>query len=210
MNDKLISKLENFTIWRIIIETLALAFLALFLLSKAIGIQNLEQIIIALNTFKDVLFLLVEVMLALLFFVFFSALIRWIRLDEGILIRPFESTYSGSLDGQSISNMLVMDLQKIRQVHDWASRQKWSETIDSTKDKRALDFLPVPVSNYETVDYNLFTSLGTFSLGSLTISVGQMLLILKKFLGTQGKIISGSVQKNGSTMRLSGNVPALL
>jgi|WetSurMetagenome_2_1015567.scaffolds.fasta_scaffold782652_1 hypothetical protein len=114
MKERLISKLETFTILRVI-AAIILTVLVLYLLSKALGIHSLAPLQASLNTSKDILFSLIEVVLALIFLIFLLALAYWIKLDEGILIRPFEIDASeGKYKSQSISNMLITDLQKIR------------------------------------------------------------------------------------------------
>lgn len=198
-----LSKLEPFI--KVIVGAIILTLLVLYLLTKVLSIYSLTPFQASLSIIKDVLFSLTGIILELVFLGFLVALACWIRMDEGILIRPFEIDVDvGDYNGQTISNTLITDLQKILQIHNWASKFGPVDVSDISKESKPvkIDLALHQTIKREKSAYESGESFGSVSAGSLTFSLGQLLVFFKRHTGNSGRIIAGSLQKHGSKICL--------
>jgi hypothetical protein len=177
-----------------------------------------------LDNFKDFLLSLLVIVASFLLVFIMIGLFKWLRKDEGVFIQPFVvGCCNDSYNGNAISDLLNAELLKIRTVHEIAKSQKsgnvassknkkFSEKITSifkkkqekSKQEASLEktklVLPSFIHSSENLAYNI--SSVNISGGPVTISVGQMLLLLKKISGRPVNTITGSIQKYGNTITL--------
>lgn len=121
--------------------------------------------------------------------------IYWIKFKkEGVYIQPFDAgTYSKRYPGRSISDLLIAELERIREVHE--TNLLGNEQIEQIN----LAFLSVAPSSenpkYEIANINITG-------GSFAVALGQVVLILKRLFGHPGNTIAGSLQEYGLKIKL--------
>ena len=127
-----------------------------------------------LNYIKDVIISLIEVIVGSLVLIFLclDSLFVLSKKSEEIVILPFEvnsskKTYNGNI----ISDSLVVELRKIKEIHD---RQFEEEGI--TCEKIYLPPLAPNTEQFETTVSNL----GNVNVAGMTLSMGGILTIFKR------------------------------
>ena len=145
-----------------------------------------------LRGFMTSLLIILIVILVIILVCYF---IYWLKFKkEGTYIQPFViGICAEEYDGRAISDLLVSELHRIRQIHEL----NLPGIEEQTKDD--LAFLSITPSSenpkYEITNVNI-------SGGSFALTLGQMLLVLKRLIGHPGNTIAGSVQKYGSNTKL--------
>ena len=121
--------------------------------------------------------------------------IYWLKFKkEGTYIQPFEvGICNEKYNGRAISDLLVSELHRIRQIHELNLPGIEHQT------KENLAFLSVTPSSenpkYEITNVNI-------SGGSFALTLGQILLVLRRLIGHPGNTIAGSVQQYGLRTKL--------
>ncbi len=152
----------------------------------------------SLNSIEEIL-LSFSVIIALLFFIILLGLLfRWIFLSEGIFIKPFIiGSCKESFNGEVISNLLIVEFQRIRQIYD--SSHKRDRVDKATLAEGIIHSNPIPISE------NLANRLAdaNLSAGGLTVPIGQLVSLIKQQTGHTDRIITGSLEQYESTLSLS-------
>ncbi len=203
MDKKLVSRILGLlpNMLLIVVSAVILISLVVFIL-YLVGIasmQNIGDIDRNLVIFKNILFSLTLVVLALFIFATFYSLSKWIVSDEGIVVQPFNVSgwNKNEYNGQAIADSLIKELLRIDQIHNkYYKKIRVSDTYKS----KMLDIPPF-TSNSGSVAYNI-ANLGTIGQGPISFSIGQLMIVLKRLSGNSGSIITGSLQKHESIIRL--------
>lgn len=156
--------------------------------------------------FRDAALTLLQVVAALLVVFLVWQLIFWLSARQGTIILPFENaTTFNEYSGPVIADLLIAEIQRINDIH--------SQSIPTNKHEDDHDMI---LSSRERLTSSVLTltgpdtlgetlaELGTVGLGSTNISVGRLLMTLKRVwpLGRSPMTISGSLQKQGPTIRV--------
>ena len=119
-------------------------------------------------------------------------LIYWLCKRKGTIVLPFDNaTGEGKYNGKAISDSLIAEMQRIRQIHETELEGIKSEKL----------FLPEMRPARESLDES-FTKMGKASLGGTTLSLGGILVALKQIFSFKESFIAGSIQKYGKLIRL--------
>ena len=178
------------------------------LLALIVGIQNIEDVKEFMATFSDIMISSLKIAVVLLTFLLLAMFVRWLSKDEqGITVLPFEITIQdNTYRSEAISQFLVAELQRIIQIHDKdRHREDLSGFVPVESEKMDLPFFaPTRSITSENLSYNI-VNIGDIGTGSISIPVGQLMLALKGIWpwGNTGQIITGSLQKYGSTISLT-------
>jgi tetratricopeptide (TPR) repeat protein len=143
-------------------------------------------------------FVFLQIVVALLLLSLTGMLISWLASKEGTVILPFENaTGEEKFNGRAISDSLVVELLRIRQIH---SERRPGIRAEIRSEKLNL---PALAPSNENIAGSL-ADVGTVGLGDTTVSVGKLLLTLKQLwpFGDRGNVIAGSLQKYGAVYRL--------
>jgi len=159
----------------------------------------LNQTLAELNTFmgnlSGLMISLLIIIIVLVVIILIGYFIYWLKFKkEGTYIQPFEvGICNEEYNGRAISDLLVSELHRIRQIHELNLPGIEHQT------KENLAFLSVTPSSenpkYEITSVNI-------SSGSFALTLGQILLVLKRLIGHPGNTIAGSVQRYGSKIKL--------
>ncbi|GAB3048893.1 tetratricopeptide repeat protein [Spirosoma pulveris] len=191
----------------------------------------------AFNSLRDVLLTFLEILALCLLIIIIVTIVRWlIRNPEGIVILPFEivlvddKNKLSSYDGKSIADSLTADIITIRNVHK--QNQEGSSRLNPLEPEQvngadnqgnsgsSRQNLPpkftgkFTTSQFVSSGENLnvgFADIANISVSGNSISIGKVLLTLKKLWNDRDPkyVISGSLQKYGSTTRLVSRLKAL-
>ena len=127
-------------------------------------------------------------------------MVSWIWLDEGgIVILPFQTPKNQDYNGQSLSELLTYDLVRLKEIHQ-TETQFGTRIIENYT---ISEFTPVSV----TLDYSL-SQIGMLGQGSISLSVGDILLSLKRLLpfAKPTTTLSASLQNYGTRIFLVANL----
>lgn len=166
------------------------------------GIANINSISLFLGFIKDSLYSLTVILLFFFIFAIFYTLFNWVRQDEGFTIQPFKIGGWNSdkqHNGQAISDLLIKELLRIQSIHE--VDYETHKNIKMSNIARPNLVLPTFAPFTENITYNI-ANLGTINQGPLSISIGQLLIALKKLSGSKSSIITGSLQNYGSLISL--------
>src|SRR5215472_1374051 len=148
-----------------------------------------------MQTWREHLLLLLEVIALFVAEAVLVAIVWWLLHAEAGVVGPFADATGGRLT--AVCDLLVGHLDRIAAVH---RRQ-----IADIPGER-LRTAPVP-ANPETVDSSL-ANVGTINVGGqVTISIGQVLISLKRLLPFgRATTITGSVQRYGSKTQIVATI----
>jgi tetratricopeptide (TPR) repeat protein len=155
-------------------------------------INYITQNAMSLFFFASLINYIIQNALSLFFVALLIMLSYWISRDEGMLIMPFEVVNSeNKFNGKAISDLLIAELKRI----EYISNTEY-EGIENEK----LDKFTQNITGEKT----LIPPLGTVGIGSASISIGELLIAIKKlFRGSSYRqIINGSLDNCGSKLRL--------
>ncbi len=166
------------------------------------GISLITSIKAIFDTFNDLLAIILQFVFTILITFLLFKLVVWIKKDEAMLVFPFEVANSDDkYNGKSISIMLISELNNREQ-----SIKNQSSTIGSKGSSRDKVIIPeISISDEKTS----IPQLGTVGIGNASVSIGELMSTVKYIFCGSGKKITGSLEKNGSHMKLiaclSGN-----
>lgn len=181
---------------RRVIITLAiiLAAIALGGLAWLAGLRDMAAAKTFLDSLRDVTFSLAQALAVLMLLTFIVILVHWMSRRVGTAILPFENaTGEDKYNGKAISDSLIAELQRIRQIHLIGHEGIQPEELG----------LPNLAPNNESLNEGI-AEMGTVGVGETTVSIGRLLVTLKRMwpVGDPGSVITGSLQKYGDTFRL--------
>jgi len=149
-----------------------------------------------LQALRDYLVVLVEIVVAFIVLALLVAILAWLCRGEPAVVSPFISaTARDKLT--AVSDLLVGHLNRIANVQRVCIMDIPGERL------RTDPIRPHP----ETVDASL-ANVGSVNMGQATISIGQILITLKRLwpIGGRGTTISGSLQRYGKTVQLVATI----
>ncbi len=187
------SKLSRKTIIILTSVGALVAFLACAWLNQLYMMDSLKAY---LNNLRDVAAALTQIIALVLLAGFVIMLTLWLSKSEGTIVLPFQNaTGDAKYDGRGISDSLIAELQRIRQIHE--------TEFEGVQLERERITLPAWKPNTEDVSASV-ADVGTIGIGDTTVSVGKLLTTLKRMwpFGEPGSLITGSIQKYGSVYRL--------
>lgn len=135
MGHKKPRKVLGISVWVAVIT-----FLVILILSIMLGIlptQSLINLNKIIGNLKDIFFSLVLLILVGFVLYVLVKLASWVIRDDGVVIKPFQvggwtNDKDSTHNGQSIADLLIRDLLRIRRVHDnYREIQKKSGTYRS-------------------------------------------------------------------------------
>jgi tetratricopeptide (TPR) repeat protein len=174
----------------VVLGALVLAGVALW--RRAIGMPSPHD----LQVLRDYLLLVVEGIVLFGALGLLVVVVGWLFHTEAAVITPFtNATGVGSLT--AVGDLLVGHLDRISRVQRTPIADIPGERLRSS-----------PVSpRPETIDSSL-ANIGSINFGQASISVGQLLIALKRMMPirNRGTAISGSVQQYGKTFHLVATV----
>jgi tetratricopeptide (TPR) repeat protein len=152
-----------------------------------------------LPNLRDVLFNIVEIIILCFLLGLIVLLFAWMSglIGMGIAVLPFHSDKDSKYDGGAIADLLIANLDRINRIHHLPQALPqtgiWGEHLRTEE-------VQLPE---ESVTSSL-TNVGSIGITGSTISIGQLLITLKRLwpIGNPGITISGSLQKFGSEKRL--------
>jgi tetratricopeptide (TPR) repeat protein len=167
---------------------LVLAAAAVVLTRRPVELPSAQD----LDRWRDFLVALVEVVVLLMALGLLLTVLWWLSRPEPAVICPFaNATTSPGLT--AVSDLLAGHLDRIAKVQNTPIADIPGERL------RTDPIQPMP----ETVDSSL-ANVGSINVGQATISIGQLLIALKRMLrvGSAGTAISGSVQRYGKRVQI--------
>jgi len=139
------------------------------------------------------LLITIIVSIIIILVVYFSYWVT-IKKEEGIYIQPFEvGICNEEFNGRAISDILVFELHRIHWIH------KLNLPGIEQQPKENLVFRSAAPSS-ENPTYEI-TNVSVSS-DSVTLNLGQILLVLKREIGHPGNAIVGSIQRYGTNTKL--------
>jgi hypothetical protein len=148
-----------------------------------------------LENLSSSLLSVVQIFALLAVFILFLLIIYWLINKKSDVIFPFENlTEDKEYNGQAISDSLVAELQKIKQIHDCTKSVK-NRDKEITRISYELIATGLPLET-ENISNELDKAV-TISVGSISIAIGQVLFILKRLfpVSDPGSVIKGSIHK---------------
>lgn len=124
--------------------------------------------------------------------------------DDDIVILPFETVGIGeSWDGKSLATLLNFNLQKIKdtyeQVPEITDNSKSKMIIPRPLGEFSITNLSIKRTSHVPLEYSL-PQIGTIGVGGAAISIDNLLLYMKEFLGNRANVITCSLQRYNSSM----------
>jgi tetratricopeptide (TPR) repeat protein len=176
----------------VVVLLLGMAVVAALLWRGLVGVPSARE----LQLLRDYMLLVLEAVVLLAALGLLAVVILWLFHTDPAVISPFTNATSiGSLT--AVSDLLVGHLDRIGTVQNTRIPDIPGERL------RSSPVQPKP----ETIDSSL-ANVGSINLGQASISVGQLLIALKRMLPVRGRgtTISGSVQQYGKTIQLVATV----
>jgi len=174
-----------------------LFLLAIYYLVKVVGIYDITPVSTFIENIKNILFSIIGIALAMIIIMLFRASFQCVPSnDTTIYVSPFiVGNFENSYNGQAISELLIAEIEEIRRVLNRAHNNDPERISASTIDQ----FPPVitPSAQLQT-----FANLGTISIGPFNVSIGQILIMLKRLNRQPEQVITGSIQKYGSKIHI--------
>ena len=149
------------------------------------------------NSLADALFSLIKTIVATFILLFLFSSIFWIWFEEGdIVILPAQTPPNQSYNGQAISSLLTHELIRIKEIHQ---TKIFVRSLKPLENYTLPDFTPLDT----TIDYRL-SQMGMLGQGSIYLSIGDILLTLKRILPwtKPSSILSASLQNYGTNVTL--------
>lgn len=163
---------------------------------------EIKQRMPSLSTIEQKSFSLLKIILILLTITFIINVIFWLfNEEEGISVQPFETVgIKENFDGKPLATLLSFDLQKIKNIYESGSKATVIPKNNSRIIPRPLgDFcVPPPSMKNIPLEYSI-SQIGTLGVEGTSISIGNLLLSMKEFLGNKANTITCSLQRYNST-----------
>jgi tetratricopeptide (TPR) repeat protein len=159
--------------------------------------SSISSFLPIMNGIKDSLLDIVLVAVLMLLLSLVILLFLWMLglVGKGTKILPFDVATQSKYNGNAISDLLVSELHRINVINNLESKgiRVSSERIS----------LPQLAPARENLDSSI-ANIGTIGMGDSQLSVGNMLMLLKRLwpIGDPGSSLTGSLHKEGSTLAL--------
>jgi tetratricopeptide (TPR) repeat protein len=190
-----------------IVMAALLIYLAIFMMAWIIGIEKMESLEKFISASSGVMISLLIIAGAAFTIAFLVMFVCWLCKDEGgIMILPFEvAEGEEKYSGKAVSHLLTAELQRIEQINKIEIRpihEPMGAPIKGFISEKS-GYIPSSAITSGNLAYSL-PNLGTVGLGTNSISINQLLIALKILwpFGETGQIITGALQKYGSTTNL--------
>ena len=170
--------------------------------------NQIKQRMPSLNIVEEKSFSVLKIML-ILFMIFFMIIFTFWLLDEedNIVVQPFETVgMKENLDGKSLATLLSYNLQKVKNVYEPVPK-----IADKSESHSGNIVIPRPFEEFcitnssikrttdTPMEYSL-SQIGTVGFGGTSISIGNLLLSMKQFIGNKANVITCSLQRYNSTL----------
>jgi tetratricopeptide (TPR) repeat protein len=156
---------------------------------------TVDIIISVLDTGFNIFFNILKLAVILLAIIYLTMIIGWIiKKEKGIFILPFETSVQG-YNGKAISDLLNVELQKIKDL-------RGRETVGEKSELGKYDYPSISLKS-EALEYNL-ADMGSLGLGDSSLSIGNILIGLKQLCpgNRKAKTIGGSIHTYGSIISI--------
>jgi tetratricopeptide (TPR) repeat protein len=169
-------------------------------------LSQLMQRIPSLNSIQQKSFSLLKIIIIILTISFVIEATIWIfDRDDSISVQPFETVGIGeNLDEKPLATFLSSDLQRIKNIYGpgLKSMNQKSNSGSLIIQKPLNDLYVSSISSEKNpLPYSL-SQIGTIGAEGTSISIGNLLLSMKEFLGNKPSTITCSLQKYNSTVFL--------
>lgn len=157
---------------------------------------------------------IIQNVLSLFFIALLIMFYFWIRRDEDMLIQPFEVARSeDKYNGKAITDLLISEIYRIYKIinkttYERIENKTEPETFSVVSlvidREKGIPMLSTPSVMPITSMTTSIPSLGTISMGSATISIGELMLTIKRICRGYDyrQVITGSLQRYGSEISL--------
>lgn len=161
-----------------------------------------------LDLTAKICFSIFQIILIVLVVIFLAALANFIfSWQDGITIMPFDTSGMGEeCSGKAVADRLGLELQRIKSIHAYkemiinSSKNATRGNIEGTPFK-SPQFIPPIISNEQTMEKSL-SEIGTVDAGPASISIGQLLLMLRSITERSASSITGSMEVYGSNISI--------
>lgn len=188
-----------------LLVALILLLALLYLVLALIGVKGLNDLQTSADKINDlmtdsreIMTSLLTISVAALALGFLVMFVSWLSKDESsIIILPFEVPESEtSYSGKALSHLLTAELLRIDRI-----KKMTYEGVAPIESENI--YFPTLMPSSENVSSEI-AKIGTLEAGTASIPLGQILISLKKMWpwGTNSKVISGCLQKFGSSTSL--------
>jgi tetratricopeptide (TPR) repeat protein len=169
--------------------------------------NQIKQRIPSLRTIEQKSFSLLKIMIIFLAISFLIIVIFWIFDEEDdIVVQPFETAGIGeNLDGKSLATLLGFDLQRIKGIYGpvreiTVDPKSSSGNMIISRPLGGLSINPsIKCAPNTPLEYSLSHIVIVGAKGT-SLSIGDLLLPIKEFLGNKGDVITGSFQRYNSSI----------
>lgn len=135
---------------------------------------------------------------------FIIIIIFWVFEEEGINVRPFEVIgIEDNSDGKAFAFLLSFDLERIKDIYSEPGKSGIPESKDENKTiprpLRELSTLSSCKLEMVPLDYSI-SQIGTLGVGGASLSIGNIALCIKEFIGNKANTLTCSLQRYNSTV----------
>ncbi|MCX6678742.1 MAG: tetratricopeptide repeat protein [Methanothrix sp.] len=150
--------------------------------------------------YEKLLYIFKIIYITIIFFVIIFLLIWMISPEKGLTVQSFESTEK-NLSGGFVADLLRLKLEDIKEINGK------SVPIQSVHKHNQRSFPIIDISQihfYANSIDSKIAELGTIAAGGTSLSLGQLLLSIKEFIGTKKiHVITGCIQRSGSKLHIA-------
>jgi len=150
--------------------------------------------------YEKLLYIFKMIYLTIIFFIIIFLLIWMISPEKGLTVQSFESSEK-NLSGGFVADLLRLKLEDIKEINGK------SVPIQSVHkhNQRSFPIIDIsPIHFYANSIDSKIAELGTISAGGTSLSLGQLLLSIKEFIGTKKiHVITGCIQRSGSKLHIA-------
>jgi tetratricopeptide (TPR) repeat protein len=161
-------------------------------------IKALEEFFVSLGAIG---ISLIEICLAFLLIVLILILFLYVFVEEGLIFLPFEvSEAAGKYNGKALSDLLNAELSRALYIHGLEL-----DPIEPDIKIRS-EFVTLPTISIQNENLaKLIAGLGVVGTGTISLPLGQILLIIKRICPwcNPGIFVSGSFQEFGSAFAIT-------
>jgi tetratricopeptide (TPR) repeat protein len=172
--------------------------------------SHTKQRMPTLNIIEQKSFTFLKIVLIIFAIIFIIFITFWIiNKDESYVVQPFQTVGFGqSMDGKSLATLLSFNLQKIKNTYEPGPKI----TINPLSGSSNM-IIPRPLGEFSTTNLSIesaggtpmeysVSQIGTLGAVGASISLGNMLLSMKEFLGHRANTITCSLQRYNSSIVL--------
>ena len=148
------------------------------------------------DNIKNLLLSFTQIVIVLLLLALVALFIAWLSgiVGKRMEILPFlNATQGNRFEDKALADLLIKELHRISRIHSLKLPGIHSEKLRISAISPATESMTSSISN-----------LGTIGIGGCSLPIGQLVITLQHLwpIGKAGNVITGSLQKDGSTFRL--------